>query len=86
MTQTHTVRQRAWSTQGKLGLCDGEERDVQREAKLNDLRDTGSPREAKWPSVILRTQAGSAPTFSFSLQPLLHWPDCSGPHFIFNRF
>lgn len=26
MTQTHTARQLAWPTQGKLGLCDGGER------------------------------------------------------------
>lgn len=56
---------------------------MQREAKLNDLRDTASPQEAKWPSVILLTQTGSGPTFSFSHQPVLPRPDCSGPGFMF---
>lgn len=53
---------------------------MQREAKLNDLRDAGSPQEAKWPSVILHIQAGSAPTFSFFLKPSLA---CLGPSFNF---
>lgn len=51
-----------------------EERGVQREAKLNGLRDAGSPQEAKWPSVILHTQAGSAPTFSFFPYPFFLGP------------
>lgn len=75
MTQTQTARQPVWPTRG--GSWDGviEERGVQREAKLNDLRDTGSPQEAKRPSVILHTRAGSTPTFS--LQPLFCWTETS---------
>lgn len=54
-----------------------EERGMQREATLNDLRDAGSPQEAKWPSVILDTQSGSAPTLRLCLQPFS--VDCLGP-------
>lgn len=61
MTQTHAVRQRAWSTQGKLELCDGGGGGVQHGAKLSDLGDTGSPREAKWPSVMLRSRLAQLP-------------------------
>lgn len=49
-------------------------RGVQCEAKLNDLWDAGSPREAKWPSVILHTQAGSTPTSSLSRKTLFLSP------------
>lgn len=50
---------------------------MQREATLNDLRDAGSPQEAKWPSVILDTQSGSAPTLRLCLQPFS--VACLGP-------
>lgn len=75
MTQTQTARQPAWPTRGGSWDRVIEERGVQREAKLNDLRDTGSPQEAKQPSVILHTRAGSTPTFS--LQPLFCWTETS---------
>lgn len=75
MTQTQTARQPVWPTRGGSWDRVIEERGVQREAKLNDLRDTGSLQEAKRPSVILHTRAGSTPTFS--LQPLFCWTETS---------
>lgn len=53
--------------------CVMEERGVLHEAKLNELGDAGSPWVAKWPSAILQTQAGRAPTSSSSFKSLFYW-------------
>lgn len=53
-------------------------RGVKCEAELNDLGAAGSLQEAKWPSVILHTQAGSAPapaafTSERTVDDFNHW-------------
>lgn len=47
MTQTHTAKTASMADPGGSWDRVMEERGVQREAKLNDLRDAGSPQEAK---------------------------------------
>lgn len=53
-------------------------RGVKCEAELNDLGAAGSLQEAKWPSVVLHTQAGSAPapaafTSERTVDDFNHW-------------
>lgn len=67
-TQTHAARRPARQTRGRRA-CVMEEGNGKRGAPLNDRRHIASPQEAKRPSVILRTPAGSAPAFGSFLVP-----------------